>query len=102
VLKDLETAVRERCGDWHWRRHPADDGIRNRETFRKGLKFLSRESPYTAKEVHLVRQATAGIIKPVPVQVCPMDTKWSPNRIAELVRLQLILPGEDRDPVNLL
>jgi hypothetical protein len=102
VLKDLEAAVRERRGDWYWRGRPADDGIRNRETFRKGLKLLSRESLYPAKEVHLVRQAAARIFKPIPVHVCPMDAEWSPNRVAEFVRLELILPGEYLDPVNLL
>ena len=35
------------------------------------------------------------------MHVRPMDAEWSPNRISELVRLQLILPGEDLDSVYL-
>ena len=31
-----------------------------------------------------------------------MDTEWSSNRIPELVRLQLVLPRKDFDPVYLL
>jgi hypothetical protein len=31
-----------------------------------------------------------------------MDAEWGPDRITELVRLELILPGEDLDPIYLL
>ena len=88
---------------WALNHRSARDGLGNRQTFSKALKFRRREALYRAEEVlELFEETACSILQPISVHVGSMNAKRSSDRIPNLLSSQLVLAGKTSIPSTCL
>ena len=74
----------------------------DRQTLGKDFKFLRRQTLHRAKVPELVVEVAGRVLKPVTVHVGAMNAERPTDGVPEFLGADLVLTGEDFDPVDLL